>query len=51
MKKFIAIILAALCVFELCACGNDGGSGDNDANKTAEYKPDYGELYYASGEV
>lgn len=51
MKKFIAIILAALCVFALCACGNDGGSGDNDANKTAEYKPDYGELYYASGEV
>ena len=49
MKKFIAIILAALCVFALCACGN--GSGDNDANKTAEYKPDYGELYYASGEV
>ena len=51
MKKFIAIILAVLCVFALCACGNDGGSGDNDANKTAEYKPDYGELYYASGEV
>ena len=50
MKKFIAIILAALCVFALCACGNDGGSGDNDPNKTAEYKPDYGELYYASGE-
>lgn len=51
MKKFIAIILAVLCVFALCACGNDGGSGDNDANKTAEYTPDYGELYYASGEV
>lgn len=51
MKKFIAIILAVLCVFALCACGNDGGSGDNDTNKTAEYKPDYGELYYASGEV
>ena len=26
MKKFIAIILAALCVFALCACGNDGGA-------------------------
>ena len=46
MKKVIAIILAVLCVFALCACGNDGGSSDNDANKTAEYKPDYGELYY-----
>ena len=32
MKKFIAIILAVLCVFALCACGNDGGSSDNDAN-------------------
>ena len=51
MKKFIAIILAVLCVFALCACGNDGGSGDNDADKTAEYTPDYGELYYASGEA
>ena len=29
MKKFIAIILAALCVFALCACGNDGGSGNS----------------------
>lgn len=51
MKKFIAIILAVLCVFALCACGNDGGSSDNDADKTAKYTPDYGELYYASGEV
>ena len=42
MKKFIAIILAVLCVFAHCACGNDCGSSDNEADKTAEYTPDYG---------
>ena len=48
MKKIIAAILAAACVFALCACGdtNDGGSEAGN-----EYKADYGELYYASGEV
>ncbi len=49
MKKIIAAILAAACAFALCACG-DAGSGDNSGAKS-EYKADYGELYYASGEV
>lgn len=51
MKKIIAMILAAMCVFALCACGNDGGSEGNDGKKTEEYVPDYGELCYASGDV
>ena len=47
MKKLTALILAALMVFALCACSN----GDGDDGKTADYTPDYGELYYASGDA
>ncbi len=48
MKKIIAVILAAACVFALCACGDTNDSGSEADN---EYKADYGELYYASGDV
>lgn len=47
MKKLTALILAALMVFALCACSDDEG----DTVGNAEYTPDYGELYYASGDV
>lgn len=47
MKKLTVLILAALMVFALCACSN----GDGDDGKTADYTPDYGELYYASGDA
>ncbi len=49
MKKLIAAILAAACVFTLCACG-DTGDGEGTVTQE-EYKADYGELYYASGDV
>lgn len=47
MKKLTALILAALMIFALCACSN----GEGDAAEAADYTPDYGELYYASGDV
>ena len=28
MKKFLALVLAMLMVFSLCACGNGGDSGE-----------------------
>ena len=37
MKKILAIILILACVLSLCACGGDGGSGD-EGGKTAEGK-------------
>ena len=49
MKRITAIILAVMCVFALCACGADGGETKTDTK--TEYKADYGELYYASGDV
>lgn len=50
MKKFIAIILAAVCAFALCACGNSNDTGEEGTLAT-EYTADYGELYFASGDV
>lgn len=32
MKKFIAILIAAIMLFSLTACGGNGGSGDNGGN-------------------
>ena len=48
MKKIIAIVLCAVSVLALCACGK---VEPRDEGKTAEYTPDYGELYYAAGDV
>ena len=48
MKKIIAIILCAVGVLALCACGK---VEPRDEGKTAEYTPDYGELYYTAGDV
>lgn len=51
MKKLIAIILAMLCVFALCACSDtDNDTKTGDEGKT-EVKPDYGELYYEANGV
>lgn len=47
MKKLTAFILASLMVLALCACSN----GDTEVGTTAEYTPDYGQLYYACGDV
>ena len=49
MKRIITVILAVMCALALCAC-SDNGDGTKAQTKT-EYKPDYGELYYASGDV
>lgn len=48
MKKITALILAMLMTLALCACGDAGDK--NDDGETG-YTPDYGELYYLSGEV
>ena len=40
MKKFLALVLAMLMVFSLCACGNDGGSSGGDkVVKIGVYEP------------
>lgn len=51
MKKLIAIILAMLCVFALCACGGTDNGGDDKGDTPDAYAPDYGELYYEAGDV
>ena len=48
MKKFIALVLAMLMVFALCACGNNGGSqqgesGDADVIKIGVFEPASGD--------
>lgn len=50
MKKITALVLAMLMVFTLCACGGSEAPSADDSSQTA-YTPDYGELYYASGDV
>lgn len=50
MKKITALVLAILMTFALCACGGDAPSGAETGGETG-YTPDYGELYFASGEV
>ncbi len=40
MKKFLALVLAMLMVFSLCACGNDSGSSSGDkVVKIGVYEP------------
>lgn len=52
MKKTTALVLAILMIFALCACGNDTPAPDKtDDNDVASSSPDYGELYYVSGDV
>lgn len=49
MKKFISILLAVLMCLALCACGGNEGETDK-GDKKDDYSPDYGELYFASGD-
>lgn len=49
MKKITALVLAMLMTLALCACGGDAPSGAETGKD--DYSPDYGELYFASGEV
>ena len=48
MKKLIAILLSVLTLFAVCACSK---VEPRDETKTDDYTPDYGELYYASGDT
>lgn len=48
MKKITALILAMLLTLALCACGD---AGDKNDDGEVGYTPDYGELYYISGDV
>ena len=49
MKRIIAVILAVMCAFALCACSDNGGAQKTETKTESE--ADYGELYYASGDV
>lgn len=44
MKKYLALVLAMLMVFSLCACGNDGSSND-DGEKVAYVLCETGDTY------
>ena len=35
MKKFVAMLLALVMVFALCACGNDTGNKDKDGDQAS----------------
>ena len=48
MKKTTAIILAAITLLALCACGT---ASPREEGSKKEYTPDYGELYYASDDT
>ena len=48
MKKTTAIILAAITLLALCACGT---AAPREEGSKKEYTPDYGELYYASDDT
>ena len=48
MKKIIAILLSVMTVLFMCACSE---VEPRDDAKTDDYTPDYGELYYASGDT
>ena len=50
MKKITALVLAMLMTLALCACGGDDATSGAETGKD-DYSPDYGELYYVSGEV
>lgn len=49
MKKITALVLAMLMTLALCACG--GETPGTETGGETGYTPDYGELYFASGEV
>lgn len=49
MKKITALVLAMLMTLALCACG--GETPGTEIGGETGYTPDYGELYFASGEV
>ena len=49
MKKITALVLAMLMTLALCACG--GETPGTETRGETGYTPDYGELYFASGEV
>lgn len=48
MKKMIAILLSVLTLLCMCACSK---GEPRTETKTDDYTPDYGELYYASGDT
>ena len=48
MKKTTAIILAAITLLALCACGT---AAPREEGSKKEYTPDYGELYYTSDDT
>lgn len=50
MKRVIALILAALMLFALCACGGDDKS-KTEKNDGQAYTPDYGDFYFESNGV
>ena len=50
MKKITALVLAMLMTLALCACGGDDAPSGAETGKD-DYSPDYGELYYVSGDV
>ena len=50
MKRVIALILAALMLFALCACGGDDKSKTEENGEQA-YTPDYGDFYFESNGV
>ena len=49
MKKITALVLAMLMTLALCACG--GETPGTETGGETGCTPDYGELYFASGEV
>lgn len=49
MKKILALILALMMIFALCACG--GGSEETGGDETAPADFNYDKLYYQSGSV
>ena len=51
MKKITALVLAMLMTLALCACGGDDAPSGAETGGKDDYTPDYGELYYVSGEV
>ena len=49
MKKLISLMLAALMLFALCACGENEDPAPDSSSEP--YAPDYGELSFVSGDV
>lgn len=51
MKKYLSLILALMLCFALCACSGGDTDTDKGSDGDSSYSPDYGELYFASGDV